>query len=512
MEWRRCGNDVVYFLEKYAYIRHPSRGRILFELRDAQKRGLDHWMRERYSLTLKARQIGWSTLVAGYQFWLAFFHDDKIILDISKGEREAKQLLDKSKYIYKYLPDWMRSRGPRKTIDTNEELGFDNESKIASRPSASDPARGESATLVVVDEWAFLPNAEDAWASIEPVADVGGRIVGLSTANGWGEFFHTLWVGAKAGANDFKTIFEPWSANTDRDEEWYESKKRSLTSWQLAQEYPDNEDEAFVRSGRMVFDIELLRGFDPEEPQRGAVEWDQVRGYRFVEDPEGPLRVWRRPQVGEVYSLGADVAEGLDHGDYSSAHVVRQSDGMVVAHWHGHVDPDLFGAEVLNHLGRWYGQCLEVPEANNHGLTTVTALRRVKYPRIFRRRALNDIKKRQGIQLGWSTNLATKPMLIDDLVAALRDGVIDLRCVETIAELRTFTRDEKGRMSGSPFDDRVISLGLAVQGLKYVFAPEYRVEVDDYGTAAWWLRQATGVKKDARQPRIGAHSIRKTAA
>ena len=65
---------------------------------------------------------------------------------------------------------------------------FDNGSQITSMPSASDPARGESATLIVVDEWAFLPNPEEAWASVEPVADVGGRdrITQLDEAAGAG--------------------------------------------------------------------------------------------------------------------------------------------------------------------------------------------------------------------------------------------------------------------------------------------------------------------------------------
>ena len=104
-------------------------------------------------------------------------------------------------------------------------MAFDNGSQIVSMPSASDPARGESASLVVVDEWAFLPSPEDAWASIEPVADVGGRIIGLRTANGSGNFFHHLWTGATTGNNKFSPMFFPWSATGDRDEAWYESKR-----------------------------------------------------------------------------------------------------------------------------------------------------------------------------------------------------------------------------------------------------------------------------------------------
>ena len=258
VEWRRCKRDEKYFLTKYWSIAHPAHGRILFDLRSAQSEALDRWAENRYSLTLKARQIGWTTLVAAHQFWLAFFHEDQNIIDLSRTEREAVLLLRKTKYGMKHLPKWMAERGPRSLVEHQQRMGFDNGSQITSMPSASDPARGESATLIVVDEWAFLPNPEEAWASIEPVADVGGRIIGLSTANGSGNFFHNLWVGASTGNNKFDPMFFAWSASEDRDETWYEAKQQSMLPWQLAQEYPTTPEEAFVRSGNPVFDLDVL--------------------------------------------------------------------------------------------------------------------------------------------------------------------------------------------------------------------------------------------------------------
>jgi hypothetical protein len=257
-EWRHCVADESYFLRMYWNIAHPAHGRILFDLRGAQSEALKRWDNNRYSLTLKARQIGWTTLVAAHQFWLAFFREDQNIIDLSRTEREAVLLLRKTKYGFKHLPLWMVERGPESMVDHQQRMVFSNGSQITSMPSASDPARGESASLVVVDEWAFLPNPEEAWASIEPVADVGGRIIGLSTANGSGNFFHHLWTGATTGNNKFDAMFFPWSASEDRDESWYEGKCKSMLPWQLAQEYPTSPEEAFVRSGNPVFDLDIL--------------------------------------------------------------------------------------------------------------------------------------------------------------------------------------------------------------------------------------------------------------
>ena len=284
-EWRKCQRSERYFLEKYWHIAHPGQGRILFNLREAQRYALDHWDNNRYSLTLKARQIGWTTLVAAHQFWLAFFRPDQNIIDLSRTERESVLLLRKSKYGFQHMPDWMVERGPDPLVEHQQKMAFSNGSQITSMPSASDPARGESASLVVVAEWAFLPNPEEAWASIEPVADVGGRIIGLSTANGSGNFFHELWVGASTGNNRFAPMFFPWSASEDRDESWYESKQDSMLSWQLAQEYPNTPEEAFIKSGNPVFALDVL------ETMLGRVEEVQRC---FLWEPHTRVVEWRK--------------------------------------------------------------------------------------------------------------------------------------------------------------------------------------------------------------------------
>lgn len=514
LEWRKCSKDPVYFFENYWHIQSPAHGRILFSLRQAQKEALMNWEKNRYSLTLKARQIGWTTLVAGYQFWKAYFNDDQNIIDISRTEREAVLLLKKTKFGYKNLPKWLLDRGPQSMVEHQQKMVFSNGSQITSMPSASDPARGESATLIIVDEWAFLPNPEDAWASIEPVADVGGRIIGLSTANGSGNFFHKLWVGAETRTNQFAPMFYPWSANEDRDKDWYENKKRSMSSWQLAQEYPSNPEEAFIKSGRTVFDVDDLREkIIPEEGVVGTlIERSSIRDFAFVpnhnKDALDPITVWEFPSPEGHYVVGADVAEGLDWGDYSSAHVINVATGLVVATWHGHIPADLFGEELFK-LATWYNNALLGIESNNHGLTTITAVRRLGYKRLFRRRRVNSTKGNTPMtEFGWNTNRSTKPLMIDELGRVIREEELEIRCPATLGELITYVRDEKGAMSGSPHDDRVMSLAIANQMVPFAFAPEYKQERSDYWTINWWANLQP--KQEIRDNKwtIGANSIR----
>lgn len=517
-EWRACRGPsdasidelvdaFAYFCENYWAIKHPERGRIMFELREAQLETIRAWMSNRYSVVLKARQIGFSTLAAAYAFWLAFFWQDRFIVMLSRTEREAAKLLQKSKYGYKFLPQWMKQRGPQLTSDNQLKMTFANESAIESLPSGNDPARGESVYLVIVDEMAFLPNSEEAWASIEPIADVGGRVICLSTANGSGNFFHHLWVGSQTGTNNFKGIFWPWSAG-DRDKDWYEVKQRTMPSWQLHQEYPRSPEEAFIKSGNPVFDVDALRELEVQEPRRGYVHVLSRKNIEFRETPDGEFSVWSEPDYEGVYVVGADVAEGLAHGDYSSVHVIDARDHQLVAHWHGHIEPDLFG-DLLAEIGYWYNGALLGVENNNHGLTTLKALQRYGYKNIYRTRRLQQRNPEATEILGWRTTTATKPLAIDELAAAVRDGDIGLADKSTIEELITFVRQANGRMNGSPHDDRVMSLAICWQMMKYVWLPEYKTEAPAPKYSLNWFEKFL-ISEDApfeRTP-IGAFNIR----
>jgi hypothetical protein len=517
-EWRLCkGPDnatpdqlteaFTHFCSNYWFIRHPERGRILFDMREAQIETARAWISNRRTIVLKARQIGFSTLAAAFAFWETFFWSDRPEVMLSRTEREAAKLLLKSKYGYKQLPQWMRQRGPVLTSDNQLKMVFSNESYLESLPSGNDPARGESVYRVFIDEMAFLPNSEEAWASIEPIADVGGRVVCLSTANGEGNIFHQLWVGSQNGTNSFKGVFYPWSAG-DRSDDWYEVKSRELPDWQLAQEYPSDPDEAFVRSGRPVFNLEILRSIVLAPPRKGYLQsLSGKRAYEFVEDG-GPLSIWELPELTDLYCIGADVAEGLGHGDYSSAHVINASTGKLVAHWHGHIDPDLFGTDVLAYLGRFYHTALLAVESNNHGLTTLKALQRVGYHNLYRQRRLGQRAPQPTEALGWRTTVSSKPLAIDELAAAIRNEDLYIPCEKTIAELRTFVREANGKMHGSPHDDRVMSLAIANQMLKHVWLPEYQVELSPPKLSIAWFEMMGRPEAEPRQA-IGSFNVRR---
>ena len=92
-EYIKCAKDPVYFLKKYAVIQHPLKGKVPFELYPFQEASLNDFKNNNYNVILKARQLGISTLTAGYSLWMMTFQSDKNILVIATKKDTAKNIV-----------------------------------------------------------------------------------------------------------------------------------------------------------------------------------------------------------------------------------------------------------------------------------------------------------------------------------------------------------------------------------------------------------------------------------
>ena len=107
-EYIKCAKDPAYFMRKYCYIQHPKRGRILFNLFPFQEDVLHLFKDHQYLITLKSRQLGISTLAAGYSLWLMLFHKDKNVLALATTQETARNLVSKVIFMYEELPKWLQ--------------------------------------------------------------------------------------------------------------------------------------------------------------------------------------------------------------------------------------------------------------------------------------------------------------------------------------------------------------------------------------------------------------------
>lgn len=244
-EYRRCCSDPAYFMRKYVYIQHPMRGRILFNLYPFQEKVLHLFRDSKNIIVLKSRQLGISTLAAGFGLWLMLFHRDKNILCLATTQATARNLVRKVIFAYDNLPKWLQIPTDYKN---KLSMGLKNGSKIEAKSSNSDAARSEAVSLLLVDEAAFIDNIEETFAAAQQTLATGGQAMLLSTPNGMGNnFFYKTWVKAELGENSFVPIKLPWQVHPERDQAWRDKQDADLGPRFAGQECVDGDTIITVR-------------------------------------------------------------------------------------------------------------------------------------------------------------------------------------------------------------------------------------------------------------------------
>ena len=137
-EYIKCAKDSAYFMKKYCMIQHPIRGKIPFDLYDFQEKTVTEFQENRMNIILKARQLGISTLTAGYALWMMTFHQDKNVLVIATKQEVAKNLVTKVRVMHSNLPSWLKQR----CVEDNKlNLRYRNGSQIKAVSSSGEGAR-----------------------------------------------------------------------------------------------------------------------------------------------------------------------------------------------------------------------------------------------------------------------------------------------------------------------------------------------------------------------------------
>ena len=192
--------------------------------------------------------------------------------------------------------------------------------------------------------------------------------------------------------------------------------------------------------------------------KQGEFLWKEG-GFSWVDQPDGPVRIYREPVPGGAYVIGADTAgEG---SDFNVAQVVDQDTGEQVCTLRSRMDEDLF-AKQLYCLGLYYNTALLAVEANFSSYP-IRELERLRYPRQYVRRTEDSFTHRPRQSYGFKTTSATRPLLLAGLVEVVRDHSAWLQDRTTLEELLTFVRNQRGRPEAQQgaHDDCVIALAIA---------------------------------------------------
>lgn len=279
-ERRRVERDPVYFTTHYGSVQPESGSPIPFLLWDhepdgaigakSQEDAVRQFRLHLRIIILKARQLGltWAALHDAVHV-LAFDQatPNARVLALSKHGGDASKLLERARKIIMLLPEFLRPREDVKTRESKTELQLVGRGKMVSLAGSPAAARMETATLVLLDEFAHIKNkgAEDTWTAVIPTMGRRGRAIIIFTGNGPaetpgdGQTAARLWQRAREGdegaAGPLHPIFLPSSSDPTRTPEWHaERRKEFLNPEDFEAEYAETEDQALAgKSGDKVY-------------------------------------------------------------------------------------------------------------------------------------------------------------------------------------------------------------------------------------------------------------------
>ena len=443
----KCGKDPVYFLNSYMKIQHPIRGLIKFDTFDFQDECVSSFIDNRFSIILKSRQLGMSTLIAAYSVWLALFQKDKNILVIATKLSVAQNFMTKIKVMIRSLPSWLVL--PSIVSNKKQLIEFSHGSTIKAIPTSDDAGRSEALSLLIVDEAAFIRNFDEIWTGLYPTLSTGGRAIVLSTPNGVGGQYYKLYTDAVAGVNEFNPIKIPWNAHPERDEAWFEETTRNISDRQVSQEYLCD----FASSGDTYLSSE-----DIDWIRQNIIPPVERRGF------DRNVWIWKYPLSEHQYIMSADVARG-DSKDFSTFHIIDTNISEVVAEYRGKIPPDRF-AELLAEFGKMYNNALLCPENNSFGYATILKLQDIEYPSLYykKRKAVyigGYVPEKEKDLAGFTTSGKTRTLILTKLEEILRNKQIMIYSSRFYEELKTFTWvGNKAKAMKGYNDDLVMSFAI----------------------------------------------------
>jgi len=464
---------------------------------------------------------GISTLTGARALWYAMFFSNKTILVTSKADREAKEYLGRNiKFVYENLPRWMKETW-KLTIDNEHEIGFSNGSRIRSMPSGPHVLRQYSSSWNIIDEASVTPHMTDMWASGSPTLQHGGYCTVIATSNGVGDWYWKTFTDAQEGRNDFNPIVIEWwemdwkisfydpvlkqhrkiaptdgirKCKTKEEIEkygpywspWLEEQYRQLTEKGDSSKFRQEVLRDFLGSGRTLLSREQIMAVtatvDDDFKAVDRVSYTQPttndnHNLEFMDE----LHVWKNPEEGHIYVAGADTCGG-EGRDYAGVEIFDVLERDQVAELQLRIQPtDL--AIMIDFLGRWYNNCLVVPERTGIGLALCQALERLSYPNLWRKNMLgvnqkDSHKNNKGNYVGFNTLGSTRPLLNNALLACIGDDGYNIRSRRLLKEYQTFImKNGKSQAESGSNDDLCIASALALMSIEAAVSSNYTCDL-----------------------------------
>lgn len=542
------------------FVLNDLQEKVLRVMEDLEMRGLPIWI-----IVLKCRQTGISTLIEAYLFWRTHQEHNQKCLIIGHDSDSSQNLFAMYQRYYEYLPE-----GIQPTIDRNQrdkKLSYkETKNEVVIHTAGQNiggekAGTGRSATFQYIHgtEASFYPDYKTTFAALLQASKKAKMIVLETTANGFNDFRND-WITAVNGQSDYKAVFLCWLEfyyKDFRDEQDKERLLRDLGSnpdynlypneekilvqeygatlenlnwrrWAIInlckkdinvfhQEYPRDDQEAFISTGMPVFpthvttpnyahykkledshtlpykvgNLEVEYDLVNEDYQKlvsiGMTSYMDLRkfitGVKFREDKNGFIKILGDCSHSDTernkFVAAVDVAEGLEQGDYSVVEVMNREKKEICLEWWGHIDVDLFATEI-HKLQLFFSNDIHFGiEKNNQGLAVIVKAEQLGVNQYY----AEDFKSGVAVdsdKLGFSTDQNTRRYALNNLIEWVRDSLFTVRNSHFWSECMTFVKNAKGKMQAQNkdkdpgtkcFDDRV--LATAIMTVVHLWLPNY---------------------------------------
>ncbi len=355
VEYQKCAEDPLYFMENYMRIVSLDEGLVPFKMYDFQKHIVRTIHSNRFTICKLPRQSGKSTTTVSYLLHYALFNPNSNIAILANKSSTARDILGRLQLAYENLPKWLQQG----IINWNKgNIELENKSTIVAAATSSSAIRGGSYNIIFLDEFAFVPAniAEQFFSSVYPTISSGQKtkMIIVSTPHGM-NMYYKLWVDAENNRNDYVPIEVHWSEVPGRDEAWKEATIRNTSPEQFQSEF-DCEFLGSVDTLISPSKIKALAHLPPIESNAG-------------------VDIYERPKKKNTYVCTVDVARGTVK-DYSAFVVfdVTQMPYKVVAKYRNNeIKPYVF-PNIIAKIAKAYNTAHLLVEVNDLGQQVSDAL------------------------------------------------------------------------------------------------------------------------------------------
>ena len=416
LEYAKCINDTPYALKTYLQTYDNTQSKYVpLELFNDQVTLVKDYDTCEENIALKYRQAGVSTVTSAWASKRLVFakksKPEKILIIANKMDT-AQEMGNKVRAFVDQWPSWL---GVSFSVEKNSQRHFKltNGCEVKAVATSKDALRGYTPTILIFDEAAYINADEDFWSACMASLSTGGKVIVISTPNGFDPIYYSIFSQAIKGMNDFRITEMYWFRDPRYSKDLKLIKCNDIVHYMLNRgDYNDSEitlDYSNIKVENRDFQEIKLKieneGYKPYSSWFEAMAKKELEcnflgsgdsvippetmkkiKETYIKEPEnkfmgGAIWQWKEPVEGHRYIMGVDVSRG-DSEDFSTISIIDFDAREQVLEYIGKVPPDVL-AEIAFKWATMYNSFIVTDITGGMGVSTSRKLQELGYKNLY---------------------------------------------------------------------------------------------------------------------------------